>query len=129
MWKTEYAPKSKNSQINNEDSVNNVNSTTVSTCSTNNVNSSTSIFLQTCTAVVNSNFKNKLIRILIDGGSHRTFISERLANELKLPIVRIENLQIHAFGDESQISKKEYKSVKVTLNNPNDQNIKKDEMH
>ena len=119
-------PKSKNSQTNNEDSINNVNSTTVSTCSTNNINSSTSIFLQTCTAVVNSNIKNKLIRILIDGGSHRTFISERLANELKLPIVRIENLQIHAFGDENQISKREYKCVKVTLNNPNDQNIKKD---
>ena len=45
-------PKSKTSQTNNEDPINNVSSTTISTCSTNNVKSSASIFLQTCTAVV-----------------------------------------------------------------------------
>lgn len=80
-------------------------------------------FLQTCIAVISSGVENILIRILIDGGSHRTFISKELSDKLKLPVIGIENLQIHAFGEEVAKSGK-YDCVKVNLRNPHNRNNK-----
>ena len=68
---------------------------------TNFSNNKNTILLQTASAVVSnlnsSERKNTLL--LLDSGSQRSYISEKLRNELNLPTLRRERLFIKTFGN------------------------------
>ena len=61
------------------------------------------------------NFETEMaVRVLIDGGSQRTYISKDLRNELKLPTLKTEQLVINTFGTNgSEI--KQYDLVKFVM--------------
>ena len=61
------------------------------------------------------NFETEMaVRVLIDGGSQRTYISKDLRNKLKLPTWKTEQLVINTFGtNESEI--KQYYLVKFVM--------------
>ena len=69
--------------------------------SQNDTEGTTTNFLQTASAVVSnlnsSERKNTLL--LLDSGSQRSYISEKLRNELNLPTLRRERLFIKTFGN------------------------------
>ncbi|XP_071040020.1 uncharacterized protein [Parasteatoda tepidariorum] len=56
------------------------------------------VYLQTCTAEVKSDSSSQLTRILLDNGSQRSFLSERVANNLNLKPVAYEVLSVYSFG-------------------------------
>ena len=61
------------------------------------------------------NFETEMaLRVLIDGGSQRTYISKDLRNKLRLPTFKAEQLVINTFGtNESEI--KQYDLVKFVM--------------
>lgn len=70
------------------------------------VNSNTSVLLQTARAPVGSPMTHQErvnARIIFDSHSHRTCVSHRLQDTLKLPQVGADELLIKAFGDETPI--------------------------
>lgn len=90
-------------------------SSPVSQCH-NNIVGSRRVILQTCRVIVKSDNGSKVSRILLDQGSHRTFISESLAKHLHLKPIRHENLSVFSFGAKSA-KQKLYPVVRVVLQN------------
>ena len=64
------------------------------------VNSKTSVLLQTATAIVSDNKerKNVTIRVLMDSGSQKTYISERIVKHLNLKPIGREKMVVKTFG-------------------------------
>ncbi|GFW70712.1 reverse transcriptase domain-containing protein [Trichonephila clavipes] len=81
-------------------------------------NAECSVLLQTCTSCVRSPLDDKLetIRLLLDNGSMRSFITREISRQLKLPVVRKETLSIYSFGAK-QATEKTYNVVKVIIEN------------
>ena len=75
------------------------------------------VLLQTAKPYVTAlgNFETEMaVRVLIDGGSQKTYISKDLRNKLKLPTLKTEQLVINTFGtNESEI--KQYDLVKFVM--------------
>ncbi|XP_077501027.1 uncharacterized protein LOC144111873 [Amblyomma americanum] len=61
-------------------------------------NSTPSVLLQTAQAWAEAKENRALVRILLDGGSQRTFVKEEVSRRLKLRVVGKERLAIHTFG-------------------------------
>ena len=59
----------------------------VSQCNLN-INCSKNVYLQTCTVLAKSEKKSCLSRLLFDCGSSRLFISDKLADSLKLKTIQ-----------------------------------------
>ena len=68
---------------------------------TNFSNNKNTILLQTSSAVVSNlnSSERKTTLLLLDSGSQRSYISEKLRNELNLPTLRRERLFIKTFGN------------------------------
>nr|XP_015905719.2 uncharacterized protein LOC107438066 [Parasteatoda tepidariorum] len=81
------------SSISNEEVI-----SSVSQCNNKKVECSKRVYLQTCTAEVKSDSSSQLTRILLDNGSQRSFLSERVANNLNLKPVAYEVLSVYSFG-------------------------------
>ena len=62
-----------------------------------------SVMLQTVTVTVSDIKEKKSVRcnLIFDGGSQQTYISQRLADILALPIVDVGKMNINAFGEEN----------------------------
>ncbi|XP_053947719.1 uncharacterized protein LOC128856441 [Anastrepha ludens] len=77
----------------------------------------TGIFLQTAKAIISevNSGHSVMSRIIMDNGSQRTYISEKLAEVLKLPTCGFENVQIIAFGDKKAKKATQLKSVEISL--------------
>ena len=79
--------------------------------------SNQTVLLQTAKVYVTApgNFETEMaVRVLIDGGSQRTYISKDLRNKLKLPTLKTEQLVINTFGtNKSEI--KQYDLVKFVM--------------
>ena len=79
--------------------------------------SNQTVLLQTAKTYVTApgNFETEMaVRVLIDGGSQRTYISKDRRNKLKLPTLKTEQLVINTFGtNESEI--KQYHLVKFVM--------------
>ncbi|XP_036340485.1 uncharacterized protein LOC118749819 [Rhagoletis pomonella] len=75
------------------------------------------VFLQTAKAIISEvNSGHSVIsRIIMDNGSQRTYISEKLSEELKLPNCGFENIQIIAFGNKKAKKATQLKSVELSL--------------
>lgn len=71
------------------------------------------IYLQTCSVMINNTV---ISRLLIDNGSHRTFITSNLSKKLKLRPIRKESLLVYTFGQRSPLQKI-YDVVRVELCN------------
>ncbi|XP_017488061.1 PREDICTED: uncharacterized protein LOC108376370, partial [Rhagoletis zephyria] len=63
---------------------------------------SNDIYLQTAKAILSSETKRVLSRIIMDNGSQGTYVSESLANYLKLTTVGYDQARIFAFGENNQ---------------------------
>ena len=77
--------------------------------------------MQTAQAYISApgNERNeKNIRVLFDGGSQRTYVTEQLKTTQNLPIVRSENLVIKTFGTDN-VEMKQCDVVKLVLKNRN----------
>ena len=88
---------------------------------TDNATDNNVVLLQTAQAYISApgNEKNeKSIRVLFDGGSQRTYVTEQLKTTLNLPIVRSENLVIKTFGTDN-VEMKQCDAVKLVLKNQN----------
>ncbi|GFW72419.1 reverse transcriptase domain-containing protein [Trichonephila clavipes] len=81
-------------------------------------NAECSVLLQTCTSCVRSPLDDKLetVRLLLDNGSMRSFITREISRQLKLPVVRKETLSVYSFGAK-QATEKTYNVVKVIIEN------------
>ena len=90
---------------------------TVSQCNLN-TNCSKNVYLQTCTVLAKSEKKSCLSRLMFDCGSSRSFISEKLADDLKLKTIRNEHLSVYSFAMKCPISKI-YRVVELTLESTN----------
>ena len=64
------------------------------------VNSKTSVLLQTSTAIVSDNKdrKNVTIKVLMDSGSQKTYLSERIVKHLNLKPIGQETMVVKTFG-------------------------------
>ncbi len=69
----------------------------------------------TVEAVNPVNGKRKLIKVFLDNGSDRTFITEELAQWLKLSAIDVENLTVSTFGNEKATVKLQNKIVQLHL--------------
>lgn len=94
------------------------NNTIVSSSQCDNSEPKYGILLQTCSVIAHSRNKSKLITILMDSGSERSFICSDLAHELKLPLVRKELLKIYSFGGKYE-NEKEFDVFRLELKNRN----------
>ena len=74
------------------------NQTIVSNSHCNIKNTNQSVLLQTCCVTAHSNSKSKIVRLLLDSGSEKSFVTNKLVHELNLPLVRKEHLTVFAFG-------------------------------
>ena len=65
-----------------------------------------SAVLSTATVVVTnpSSGRQKLVRVIFDSGSHRTYVKKSLADELHLDLESRESLQVAIFGSEKTLS-------------------------
>ncbi|GFT91480.1 integrase catalytic domain-containing protein [Trichonephila clavipes] len=81
-------------------------------------NAECSVLLQTCTSCVRSPLDDKLetVRLLLDNGSMRSFITREISRQLKLPVVRTETLSVYSFCAK-QATEKTYNVVKVIIEN------------
>ncbi|GFW51672.1 uncharacterized protein TNCV_1186041 [Trichonephila clavipes] len=81
-------------------------------------NAECSVLLQTCTSCVRSPLDDKLetVRLLLDNGSMRSFITREISRQLKLPVVWKETLSVYSFGAK-QATEKTYNVVKVIIEN------------
>lgn len=62
------------------------------------------VLLQTVTALAEGTKGKKRVRCLMDGGSQRSFILEKQARALGLPVVRKETLKLHTFGSNTPVT-------------------------
>ena len=74
-----------------------------STCSgaantTQNLAIGENVLLQTVQSLVVANDQSVMLRLLLDSASHRTFMTERLAKKLQLPVERKESLSVSTFA-------------------------------
>ncbi|GFU62316.1 integrase catalytic domain-containing protein [Trichonephila clavipes] len=60
--------------------------------------------------------KLETVRLLLDNGSMRSFITREISRQLKLPVVRKETLSVYSFGAK-QATEKTYNVVKVIIEN------------
>lgn len=74
------------------------------------------VLLQTVTALAEGTKGKKEVRCLMDGGSQRSFILEKQAKALGLPVVKKETLKLHTFGSDTPVTM-ERNVVKLTLQN------------
>ncbi|GFR21120.1 DUF1758 domain-containing protein [Trichonephila clavata] len=85
-----------------------------------NVNTSEDeVLLETCRALLVNKSEEKEINLLLDNASQRCFLKKAVASEMKLPVIREENLLVFTFGSRTPIQKK-YEVVQITLCNPSD---------
>lgn len=71
------------------------------------ISSKTPILLQTAQAIINktgSTEQGRKIRIILDGGSQRSYITNHLKKELNLPIDHQEMMLIKTFGSKEEKS-------------------------
>ena len=87
-----------------------------STTATTGVKSNPKILLQTARAYVSSEDGSKLlpVRVLMDGGSQRSYITNSLKTRLSLTPLRKESLNLNTFGEE-QYKRKQCDLVKVNM--------------
>ena len=87
-----------------------------STTATTGVKSNSKILLQTARAYVSSEDGSKLlpVRVLMDGGSQRSYITNSLKTKLSLTPLRKESLNLNTFGEE-QYKRKQCDLVKVNM--------------
>ncbi|KAL3205482.1 hypothetical protein MRX96_040775 [Rhipicephalus microplus] len=71
--------------------------------------------LQTARAWTVGPLKSTLVRLLLDGGSQRTFIHRKLSERLQLNVLGEEELKIYAFGDKSAITRTKARLVELWL--------------
>lgn len=74
------------------------------------------VLLQTAKAWTEGPGGRKIVRCLIDGGSQRSFVHERLVRSLQLPVLRQETLNLHTFGSPNSLTTKR-NTVKMILEN------------
>ncbi|XP_054709285.1 uncharacterized protein LOC129218991 [Uloborus diversus] len=81
------------------------------------------VLLQTFKAIISDSEGETKIhcRGLIDSGSQRSFIHERLVNKLKLPVVDREKISLHTFRNSTAINVIRHR-VKFLLHNISDEN-------
>ena len=81
-----------------------------------NTNQDTVISLQTASVILQnpSNMKNRDCRIVLDTGSHRSYIKRSFVEELGLKKIGKERLQVNTFGS-NDAKQKMYKNMGVTL--------------
>lgn len=75
---------------------------------------SNTVLLQTVTAYVCGPLGKATLRCLIDGGSQRSFISEKQVKSLGLSVVKKETLKLHTFGSNTP-TKMDCNVVKLVL--------------
>ena len=90
---------------------------TVSQCNLN-TNCSKNVYLQTCTVLAESGKKSCLSGLIFDCGISRSFISEKMADDLKLKTIRNEHFLVYSFAMKCPI-KKVYQVVELTLESTN----------
>ncbi|GAA6090917.1 protein turtle homolog B-like [Tachysurus ichikawai] len=74
------------------------------------------VLLQTAKAWTEGPGGRKIVQCLIDGGSQRSFVHERLVRSLQLPVLRQETLNLHTFGSPNSVMTKR-NTVKIILDN------------
>ncbi|KAL1442741.1 hypothetical protein MTO96_046268 [Rhipicephalus appendiculatus] len=75
------------------------------------------VLLQTARAFAVGENKRALVRMLLDGGSQRTFIREEVSHRLKLHVIGEERLTIYAFGSQRTLEERSYRRVECWLRN------------
>ncbi|KAL1475371.1 hypothetical protein MTO96_037329 [Rhipicephalus appendiculatus] len=75
------------------------------------------VLLQTARAFAEGENKTALVRMLLDGGSQRTFILEEVSRRLKLHIIGEERLTIYAFGSQRPLEERRCRRVECWLKN------------
>ncbi|KAL1474029.1 hypothetical protein MTO96_038295 [Rhipicephalus appendiculatus] len=75
------------------------------------------VLLQTARAFAEGENKTALVRLLLDGGSQRTFILEEVSRRLKLHIIGEERLTIYAFGSQRPLEERRCRRVECWLKN------------
>ena len=75
------------------------------------------VFMQTATATVTSTLSNQSmpVRMILDSGSQRTYVTEKLANNLKLKLSSSESATVATFGSDKPKQIK-YKPTELQLN-------------
>lgn len=74
------------------------------------------VLLQTAKAWTEGPGGKRVVRCLIDGGSQRSFVHEKLVRSLQLPVLRQETLNLHTFGSPQSVRTKR-NTVKIILEN------------
>lgn len=77
------------------------------------------VLLQTCSVVACHENRSKLVRVLLDNGSERTWITKNLANVLKVKVIRKERLSVYSFGLK-KAEEKIYHVARLELKNRKD---------
>ncbi|XP_064472609.1 uncharacterized protein LOC135387252 [Ornithodoros turicata] len=77
--------------------------------------SSTVTFLQTAVVQVAGPGGSASVRILLDNGSQRTFITKELAQRLRCPGLASENMSIFAFGSTQPSTHRAYQKVSLRI--------------
>ncbi|XP_064475785.1 uncharacterized protein LOC135389682 [Ornithodoros turicata] len=77
--------------------------------------SSTITFLQTATATISGPGGSAEVRVLLDTGSQRTFVTEDFARQLRCPIQSSEGLSIFAFGSTQASTFRTYDRVSLCV--------------
>ncbi|XP_055906898.1 uncharacterized protein LOC129942111 [Eupeodes corollae] len=83
-------------------------------------NTKSYVFLQTARSLLAANSSlsarnNLFVRLIIDGGSQRTYVKEAVVNKLNLPIEGFVNLSIIPFGQDKISCANKMKIVKIVL--------------
>ena len=68
------------------------------------VDAKTSVLLQTATAVVSDNIEKRSVpvKILLDSGSQRTYLSERIVKHLNLKPINTQVMTIKTLGNDDE---------------------------
>lgn len=77
----------------------------------------TRVLLQTARAYAEGRHKSALVRMLLDGGSQRTFIRQEVSRRLNLRVTGEEKLAIYAFGSQKPSEQKRCHRVECWLRN------------
>ncbi|KAH7980968.1 hypothetical protein HPB49_020565 [Dermacentor silvarum] len=77
----------------------------------------TRVLLQTARAYAEGQHKSALVRMLLDGGSQRTFIRQEVSRRLNLRVTGEEKLAIYAFGSEKPSEQRRCHRVECWLRN------------
>ena len=90
-----------------------------STNTTNTMRDKKTILLQTARAVASNEGGSKKVgvRLLLDSGSQRSYLTESLKHKLSLPIIKKEKLYLNTFGS-SQFKTQQCEIVRVWLSKP-----------